>query len=257
MKDETTLITGASSGIGLHLARRFAADGSDLVLVARSEAKLNDLAGALRRQHGTAARVLPKDLSAPEAPQELFDALQADGVAVNVLVNNAGFGARGAVAELEAERQLAMIQVNVTTLTHLTRLFLPSMLERGRGGILNVGSTAGFQPGPKMSVYYATKAYVLSFTEGLAEEVAGTGVTATCLAPGATDTGFADEAGMEESRLFRFGTMTPETVARAGFDGFRAGKVIVVPGLQNKATAFSSRLVPRATVRKVAKFLQS
>ena len=170
MKDEIALITGASSGIGLHLARRFAADGSDLVLVARSEAKLNDLAGVLRRQYGIAARVLPKDLSAPEAPQEFFDALQADGVAVDVLVNNAGFGARGAVAELEAERQLAMIQVNVATLTHLTRLFLPSMLERGRGGILNVGSTAGFQPGPNMSVYYATKAYVLSFTEGLAEE---------------------------------------------------------------------------------------
>ena len=257
MKGETVLITGASSGIGLHLARRFAADGSDLVLVARSEGKLNDLAGALRRQYGIAARVLPEDLSRPEAPQELFDALQSDGAHVDVLVNNAGFGARGAVAELEAGRQLAMIGVNVTALTHLTRLFLPPMLERRRGGVLNVGSTAGFQPGPNMAVYCATKAYVLFFSEGIAEEVAGTGVTVTCLAPGVTDTGFADAAGTGGTRLLMLGGMMPEAVARAGFDGFRAGKVLVVPGPQNKATAFSVRFTPRAAARKVAKFLLS
>ena len=178
-------------------------------------------------------------------------------MAVDVLVNNAGFGARGAVAELDAERQLGMIQLNVTALTHLTRLFLPPMLERRRGGILNVGSTAGFQPGPNMSVYYATKAYVLSFTEGLAEEVAGTGVKVTCLAPGATDTGFASEADMEGTRLFQLGTMTSEAVAEAGFNGFRAGKTLVVPGLKNKATAASVRFVPRAAVRKLVKSLQS
>ena len=199
----------------------------------------------------------PQDLSRPEAPQALLDRLQADRVAVDVLVNNAGFGARGAVAELDVERQLAMIGVNVTALTHLTRLFLPPMLERRRGGVLNVGSTAGFQAGPNMSVYYATKAYVLSFSEGLAEEVAGSGVTVTCLAPGATDTAFAEEAGLEGSRLFMLGTMAPAAVARAGFDGFRAGKVLVVPGLPNKAVAFSNRLAPRALARKVAKALQS
>ena len=257
MKDETVLVTGASSGIGLHLARRFAADGSDLALVARSEDKLQDLAGTLREQHGISVHVLAKDLTRPEAPQELFDVLAAENVAVDVLVNNAGFGARGTVAELDVERQIGMIQLNVTALTHLTRLFLPAMLERRRGGILNVGSTAGFQPGPNMSVYYATKAYVLSFTEGLAEEVAGTGVAVTCLAPGATDTGFAEEADMEGTRLFQLGTMTSEAVAEAGFQGFRAGKTLVIPGLKNKASAFSVRFAPRAAVRKIVKSLQS
>ena len=257
MKNETVLITGASSGIGLHLAQRFAADGSGLALVARSEDKLNSLADTLREQHQVPVRMVAKDLTRPEASQEIFDALAADDMAVDVLVNNAGFGARGAVAELDAERQIGMIQLNVTALTHLTRLFLPSMLERRRGGILNVGSTAGFQPGPNMSVYYATKAYVLSFTEGLAEEVAGTGVAVTCLAPGATDTGFAAEADMEGTRLFQLGTMTSEAVAEAGFNGFRAGKTLVVPGLRNKATAFSVRFVPRVAVRKLVKSLQS
>jgi short-subunit dehydrogenase len=150
-----------------------------------------------------------------------------------------------------------MVQVNVTALTHLTRLFLPGMLDRGRGGVLNVASTAAFQPGPNMSVYYATKAYVLSFTEGLAEEVHGTGVHVSCLAPGATDTAFADRADMEDTTLFKLGAMSPEAVARSGYDGFRSNTTLVVPGAFNKLTAASVRFVPRSVARKIAQSLQS
>lgn len=257
MATETALITGASSGIGRELAELFAADGADVVLVARSEGKLARLARTLRERYGASARVLRKDLSAPGAGTELFEDLNDAGVRVDVVVNNAGFGARGSVASLEVERQLDMIRVNIEALTALTRLFLPGMLERGRGGVLNVASTAGFQPGPYLAVYYATKAYVLSFTEALAEEVAGSGVTVTCLAPGPTHTGFAAEADMQETRLFRLGAMGAETVARAGYRGLRAGKVLVVPGPHNRLGAVLVRFAPRALVRKVTKYLQS
>ena len=173
MATETALITGASSGIGRELVKLFASDRSNLILVARSEDKLESLAQELRRDHGIEVLVLPKDLADPAAPQAIFDQLSAEGRTVDVVVNNAGFGAVGPVASLAVEKQMDMIQVNVAALTHLSRLFLPGMVERGRGGILNVGSTAGFQPGPNMAVYYATKAFVLSFTEALAEELAG------------------------------------------------------------------------------------
>jgi uncharacterized protein len=257
MSAETVLITGASSGIGWELARLFAADNSHLVLVARRREKLDELAVELRREHGAEVRVLAQDLADPKGPQMIFDALAADGVAVDVLVNNAGFGAGGSVADLPLERQRDMIQVNVAALTCLARLFLPGMISRRSGGILNVGSTAGFQPGPYMAVYYATKAFVLSFTEALAEELLGTGVTVTCLAPGATATGFAATANLEHKLLFRLGTMDARTVARAGHRGFRRGKLLVIPGLTNKLGAFAVRLAPRAWPRKITKRLQA
>jgi uncharacterized protein len=257
MSSETVLITGASSGIGLELAKLFAADKSNLVLVARSKDKLKTLAEELRTQHGVEAVVLPADLADPAAPQAIFDQLNNQGVKVDVVVNNAGFGAVGPIVDLPAERQMDMIQVNVSALTCLTRLFLPGMIERHQGGILNVGSTAGFQPGPNMAVYYATKAYVLSFTEALAEEVAWTGIKVTCLAPGATATGFAAAAEMEDALLFRLGTMDARSVALAGYRGFRRGKVIVIPGMKNKLGAFSVRFAPRIFVRKLVKRLQS
>jgi uncharacterized protein len=257
MARETALITGASSGIGLELARLFAADGSNLVLVARSESKLQQLAAELRQQHGVVASVIAKDLADPAAPQVIFDDLTAQGVTVDVVVNNACFGAVGVVAGLPVQRQLDMIQVNITALTHLTRLFLPGMIERGQGGILNVGSTAGFQPGPNMAIYYASKAYVLSFTEALAEELLATRIKVTCLAPGATATGFAAAAHMEDMLLFRLGTMDSKTVAQRGYRGFRRGKVIVIPGLKNKLGAFAVRLGPRSFVRKLVKRLQT
>jgi uncharacterized protein len=178
-------------------------------------------------------------------------------VQIDVLVNNAGFGLHGSFAELPLDRQLQMIQLNITALTDLTRRFLPGMLQRGRGGVLNVASTAGFQPGPLMAVYYATKAYVLSFSEALAEEVAGTALRISCLAPGATATEFADVAGMQKTRLFRAGAMNAVEVARAGYDGWQRGKVLVIPGVTNRLGAFSVRLAPRAMVRKIVKGLNS
>jgi uncharacterized protein len=182
----------------------------------------------------------------------LVEQLAADEVSVDVLVNNAGFGAVGAFAETPAERLLDMVQVNLTALTHLTRLLLPPMIERRRGGVLNVGSTAGFQAGPGMAVYYATKAFVLSLTEALSDETAGTGLRLTLLAPGPTQTEFAAAAQMESALLFHLGTMSAAAVARAGYRGFRAGKRIVIPGFLNRLGAFMVRFVPRAVARKVA-----
>jgi hypothetical protein len=257
MSVEAVLVTGASSGIGWELAKLFAADKSNLVLVARKREKLEELAAQVRRENRVEVRVLAEDLTDPKSPQAIFDALAADGVEVAVLVNNAGFGAVGSVADLALERQLDMIQVNVTALTRLTRLFLPSMIQSRGGGILNVGSTAGFQPGPYMAVYYATKAYVLSFTEALAEELLGTGVKVTCLAPGPTATGFAAVADIEKKLLFRLGTADAKTVAQAGYRGFRRGKLLVIPGVMNKLGAFAGRFLPRAWPRKIAKRLQA
>lgn len=257
MAKETVLITGASSGIGLEFARLFAADGSDLVLIARREAELQSLADDMTASHGISAQVITEDLSDPAAPQHIADRLAADGVAVDVLVNNAGFGLRGPAAELDLQRQLDMLQVNVTALTHLTRLLLPAMIARRQGGVLNVASTAAFQPGPRMAVYYATKAYVLSFTEALAEELGVTGVTVSCLAPGPTATEFADMADMQDTLLFKAGAQSADAVARAGYDGFRRGKVIVVPGLKNRLIALSVRFSPRPIVRKLVKVLQA
>jgi short-subunit dehydrogenase len=253
---ETALITGASSGIGLELAKLFAADKSNLVLVARRADRLTALAEELHRQHGITAQVLTKDLTRPEAPQEIFDELTQKSVMIDVVVNNAGFGSRGSIAALDLKRQLDMIQVNITALVSLTRLFLPGMIERNRGGILNVGSTAGFQPGPYLTVYYASKAFVLHFTEGLAEELKGKNLHVSCLCPGPTTTEFAAEANMESAPLFRLGSMTAEAVARTGYHGFRNGKVVVIPGVKNKLGTFSVRLSPRFIVRKITKRLQ-
>ena len=256
MSAETALITGASSGIGCELARLFAADKTNLVLVARRQEKLEQLAVELRRDYGVQVRVFAKDLADANSPKAIFEALAAENLTVDVLVNNAGFGAAGSVANLPLEKQLEMVQVNVAALTRLTRLFLPGMIERRSGGIFNVGSTAAFQPGPFMAVYYATKAYVLSFTEALAEEVAGTGVRVTCLAPGPTSTGFAAVAKVKSKLLFQMGMADADAVARAGYRGFRRGKLLVIPGLRNKLGVFAVRFLPRAWVRKVVKRLQ-
>ena len=249
---ETVLITGASSGIGLELARLFAADGYNLVLVARRNDALSALAEELRTQHGATVRVLARDLNRTSAPHDIVEMMLADGIHVDALVNNAGFGARGAFAELDLQRQMDMIQVNVTALTLLTRLFLPGMLARNRGGILNVASTAAFQPGPFMAVYYATKAYVQSFTEAVAEEVAGSGLRVTCLSPGPTVTEFAARAGTEGSKLLRrTSSMSAVDVARAGYIGWGKGRVLVVPGMTNTVGTWAVRFLPRRVVRKL------
>jgi uncharacterized protein len=242
---ETALITGASSGIGRELALVFAANGVNLALVARSQDKLEDLAQQIRDRHPLQVHVFAKDLAAPGAAASLAADLETAAVPIDILVNNAGFGALGPFAEIDIARQRQMIQLNVLALTELTRLLLPAMRQRGRGGILNVASTAAFQPGPFMAVYYATKAYVLSFTEALAEELRGEKVTATCLCPGPTRTGFASEADAEHSPLFEKFAMDAPEVARQGYEGFRAGKTLVIVGLLNKLMAFSTRLAPR------------
>jgi uncharacterized protein len=255
---QTALVTGASSGIGLELAREFAAGGYNLVLVARSEKKLEELAAELRDRHGVDARVLAKDLSKPQAPDELFQEAGAP-TPVDVLVNNAGFATFGPFAETDLGRELEELQVNVVALTHLTKKFLPGMLARRRGGVLNVASTAAFQPGPLMAVYYATKAYVLSFSEALAEELRGTGVTVSVLCPGPTATEFSARADMQDSGLFKgmLAVADARSVARAGYEGFRAGKRIVIPGLLNKVGAQSIRLTPRGLATRVVKGMQA
>ena len=254
---QTALITGASGGIGLELARLFAAGGYDLVLVARSTARLEELAGELRK-HGGAVRVLAKDLAKPESPEEVFRELEAAGIAVDVLVNNAGFATYGPFVEIDLGRELEELQLNVVTLTHLTKKLLPGMLARRRGGVLNLASTAGFQPGPLMAVYYATKAYVISFSEALAEELSGTGVAVSVLCPGPTATGFQRRAGLEGSKLFSGVLQVADAaaVARAGYEGFRAGKRIVIPGLINKIGVQSIRVSPRALATKMVKRMQ-
>jgi short-subunit dehydrogenase len=253
MSVETVLVTGASSGIGRELAKCFAADGCRIILVARKRQALQTLADEMRQAHKTQSEVLPADLSERDAPARLFAHLEANGTRVDALVNNAGFGAVGQFAELPVERQLEMVQVNITALTHLTRLFLPGMVERGRGGILNVASVAGFEPGPLMAVYFATKAYVLSFSEAIAEELSGTGVTVTALCPGATATNFAEAAKGRFSRRFQQLSMTAESVAKSGHHAFRKGQVVAVSGWRNRFLAFSVRLGPRSVVRKLAK----
>ena len=250
------LITGASAGIGRHLAAQFARHGFDVILAARREGALQTLAAEITAAGGR-ARVIPADLERADGAALLYDHLQQTGVGVDVLVNNAGFGLQGPFAELPLERQVAMIQLNVTSLTSLTRLMLPSMLARNRGGVLNVASTAAFQPGPLMAVYYASKAFVLSLTEAVAEEVAGTALKVSCLAPGPTRTEFAERASMTGVRLFKGPVMTAEDVARIGFDGWNAGKRLVIPGLRNQLGAVLVKLSPRSIVPPLIKRLNT
>jgi uncharacterized protein len=249
------LITGASSGIGLDLAHLFAQNGHDVILVARSADKLRELARELEAQHRIAAHVIPTDLAKPEAPRELFEATRH--LTVDILVNNAGYGQSGKFAENDLRTELDMIQVNVTALTHLTKLFLRPMVERGRGRILNVASTAAFQPGPLMAVYYATKAYVLSFSEAIAEELRGSGVSVTALCPGPTATGFQKTAELGTEALLRI--MKPVSsmeVARAGYRALMRGTRVVIPGVKNKIGVQSLRVTPRRIATRVVRALQ-
>jgi short-subunit dehydrogenase len=256
MATETALITGASTGIGRELALLFARDGAKLVLVARNTERLQELAAELRDRFGSESLVLSEDLSDVGAPKRILDQLATKNIDVDVLVNNAGFGAVGEIAQIGDDKQADMIKVNVLALAELTRAMLPGMIARRRGGVLNVGSTAGFQPGPYMAVYYATKAFVLSYTEALAEEVSGAGVKVTCLCPGPTATEFARSAKMEDTLLFNMGSMSAAKVAKVGYRGFRRGRVIVIPGVMNKFGAMAVRFVPRIVARKFTKRLQ-
>lgn len=251
------LVTGASSGIGLELARCLAADGYDLVLVARRRERLEDLGRELGRDQGVRWWAIAADLSDPAAPTEIVRQVEAFGITVDILVNNAGFGAIGPFATMDADAVGRMLEVNVTALTRLTRSFLPGMLERRNGRILNVASTAGFVPGPLMAVYYASKAYVISLSEALSEELRGSGVTVTVLCPGPTRTEFQEVAGMQAARLFKVpGVMDGSAVARQGYAGMMVGKRMVIPGVLNRALPFVIRFSPRGLVARVAKVFQ-
>ena len=257
-ENRTALITGASAGIGLELAKLFARDRNDLVLVARNATRLAQVADELQKAFGVSAKVFPLDLADGQASQFLFEQLQREGVAVDVLVNNAGYGKLGPFADLPYEDAAGQIQLNILALTHLTKLFLASMLQRNSGKILNVASTAGFQPGPLMAVYYATKAYVISFSEALASELQGTGVTVTCLCPGVTETEFSSRAGTGKTKLLRYTrAMDAATVARDGYRAMMNGKPLVISGIRNRLLMESLRFSPRRLVTAVSrKFLE-
>jgi len=244
----TAIITGASSGFGLEMARLLDARGFDVVLVARSTGALDQLAAEL-----TSARVVTADLGVPADREALVAAVPE----AELLVNNAGFGECGPFASSDQARALQMIEVNCVALTALSGAYLPGMLERGRGKVLNVASTAAFQPGPEMAVYYATKAYVLSFTEAIAEEARGTGVTVTAFCPGAFSSGFMAVAGAEGTRLVKGRTLpSAASMANAALSALDSGSVVSVPGLTNKIGAVLPRFTPRPVLRRVVHYIQ-
>ncbi len=253
----TALVTGASSGIGRELARLAARDRLDVVLVARRRERLAELAQELTTRFGVTAEIVVADLAEPGTAQRVFQIASARNGGVDFLVNNAGIGVHGLFAETPLDRELEMLRINVLALTELTKYCVTGMIERRGGRILNVASTAAFQPGPLMAVYYATKAYVLSFTEALAEELSGTGVTATALCPGPTRTEFQEKAGFGDVPLLR-GPLVWDaaSVARVGWDGAKRGKRVVVPGFANRVLALGARLSPRRLSTKIARRLQ-
>ena len=255
MAKSIVLITGASAGLGMAFARSYAARGDDVILVARRAERLEELANELTTKHGIRAEVIAADLAAADAADTVMAEIARRGLAVDILVNNAGFGARGDFAELDADMQLRMIDLNCRTLVALCHAVLPGMVARRSGGILNVASTAAFQPGPWMAVYYASKAFVLSFSEALHEEVKAKGVRVATLCPGATKTEFGDVADMASSTLFRFAG-EPDQVVRDGIQALDGNRAVKVSGLANAMLAGSIRFTPRFLARRIAGSLQ-
>jgi uncharacterized protein len=249
----TALVTGASGGIGLELAKLCAAAGNNVILVARRRDELETLAAGIGRDHHVTARALVADLTDPAAPQAIFEAAGA----VDILINNAGFGRLGAYAETDWDTEARMIQVNVTALAHLTKLYLPGMVKRRAGRILNVASTAAFVPGPNMAMYYASKAMVFSFSLAVASELEGTGVTCTALCPGPTATNFGEVAGNAKSKLFQRHAMSAADVAREGFSAMMAGKPEVIAGSRNRWMIWGTRFAPRKMLARITKGLNS
>ena len=250
----TALITGASGGIGYELAKLLARDRHNLVLVARSADKLAQVASELQA-HGVTVKIIALDLAEPSAPRLLFNQLQQEGISVDILVNNAGFGVCNQFSQMPEAEILGQIDLNIRALTELTRLFLPSMIARRGGRIMNVASIAGFQPGPLMAVYYATKAYVISFSQATANELSNSGVSLTCFCPGATHTGFADRAGIEKSRLFQLGAMSAEKVALDGYRAMMRGSTLAISGGLNWLIAESTRFAPRKMVTAISRWV--
>ncbi len=257
MPRQTALITGASTGIGLALAHEFAAAGHDLVISARDAAALDRVAVEIAARHQVRVTTEPGDLGVPGGGARLADAIAGRGIRIDILVNNAGFGLAGAFATADRDLTLGMVDLNDRTLVELTHIYWPGMLARGRGGVLNVASTAAFQPGPLMAIYYASKAFVLSFSEALWEEARGTGVKVSCLCPGPTVSAFRARAGTDKVKLSQSGTpMSAEACARLGYAGFAANKRVVVTGARNRLLATLVPFLPRETVLKIARGLQ-
>jgi short-subunit dehydrogenase len=254
---QTALVTGASAGLGRELARLAAKAGHDLVLVARRRERLEELAAEITAAYGVQVSVIASDLSEQGAPAGIAERIRAGGTHIDFLVNNAGFGSCGAFSQAVLDREVEMIHLNIRALVQLTHLFLPDMLARKSGRILNVASVAGFVPGPYMATYYASKAFVLSFTEGLAGELLGTGVTITASCPGPTETEFGAVAGSTKTKLFQRGVATAPSVALHAYRAMMAGKVVAIPGLMNKLIAQSTRLSPRAWLRAISARLNS
>ena len=254
----TALITGASTGIGYELSKCFAADHHNLVLVARQEQRLQQIATEFTQQFGITVKIIAADLALPDTPQKIFAAVRNEALQIDYLVNNAGFGLGGKFAETDLATELGMIQVNIAAVVALTKLFLPEMVARKFGKVMNVASTAAFQPGPLMAIYCSTKAFELLFSEAIANELQGTGVTVTALCPGPTASEFQKRAQIENTRLVKhkvLGMMTAERVAKIGYQGFMRGKRIVIPGFLNKVGAHSTRLSPRAMTTQIARMV--
>lgn len=252
MAKERALITGGSVGIGAALADVFAAHGHDLILVSRSREKLDARGDAIRKQFGVDVVCIPEDLTDRHGPTHLYDKVRARGLDVHYLVNNAGVGLYGKFATTDLDAELKMIQLNVTSVVDLTKRFLPSMIARRSGRILNVASMAAFVPGPWMSVYYATKAFLLSFSQAIDYELKANGITVTTLCPGPTESEFKVRAGSQRSRLFESFVMDAPRVARVGYDGMMKGKAVAIPGLRNKLIPVATRLTPRPLIAKLS-----
>jgi short-subunit dehydrogenase len=251
---KTALITGASNGIGLELAKIHASKGGDLVLVARNKSKLDELKTELEKQFNVSVYTIGKDLSATESAQEIYDETNRQNIQVDYLINNAGFGDFGMFTDTDWNKELKMINLNITTLTLFTKLYLQDMVKRKSGKIMNVASIASFQPGPTLAVYCATKAYVLSFTEAISNEVSDKGVSIIALCPGATETGFQAAGGLDESKLFKDKKLpTGKEVAEYGYSSMIKGKTVAIHGIMNYLLSNSIRFIPRALVLKVSR----
>lgn len=252
----TALITGASNGIGLELSRIHACKGGDLVLVARNKSKLDELRNELEKEFKVTVYTIGKDLSVINAAQEVYDETNKQNIQIDILINNAGFGDFGLFAETDWNKELEMIQLNISTLTLFTKLYLQDMVKKRSGKIMNLASTASFQPGPMMAVYFATKAFVLSFSEAISNEVGNKGITVTALCPGPTTSGFQTAASMENSKLFSNKNLpTSNEVAIYGYNAMIKGKTVAIHGLMNNILAASLRFVPRAVVLKISRLI--
>jgi short-subunit dehydrogenase len=258
MTNQTVLVTGASKGIGMELARQFARHGYSIIITATSEEQLGETASNMQAEFSVPVRFIAADLLDPETPRKLHDALKADGTGIDILVNNAGLGHHGWFVDQPADDDVEMIRVNIEALVRMTKIFLPGMVARRSGRILNTASIAGFMPAPQMAVYHATKAFVLSFTEALAEELKDSGVTVTALCPGATDTDFFKTAGAVDTMAFQnMQVMSPQEVAKGGYEALMNGDRVYVAGGMNKAMVFMRRMMPDSVMAKMTKFFYS